>query len=138
MVRFTIVDAAWRAYPATALALSGLVLLARGLWFGFAGSKGLLKEREALGWPRGFRLAVVGLCLFGIAVAWAWQLLWLFVVSLGILGEELLETSVMIEVLKRAPVRRGASRTARNGPRLTSARPQIGLDEPFFRALSGG
>lgn len=99
----TIADAPWRGYPAAALALSGLVLLARGLWFGFPGSVGLLKEREALGWLRGFRLAVVGLCLAGIGVAWAGQILWLFVVSLGVLGEELLETSVMIEALKRAP-----------------------------------
>ena len=99
---FIIVDAPWRGYPATALALYGLALLAQGLWFGASGSSGLLKEREALGWLRGFRRAVVGLCLAGIAVAWAWQIPWLFIVSLGILGEELLETSVMIEVLRRS------------------------------------
>jgi hypothetical protein len=99
----TISEAPWRVYPAAALAVFGLVLVARGLWFGFAGSEGLLRERDALGWMRALRLAVVGLCLAGIAVAWATQTLWLFAVSVGILGEELLETSVMIEVLKRAP-----------------------------------
>jgi hypothetical protein len=52
---------------------------------------------------RGFRLAVVGLCLTGIGIAWAGQVFWLFVASVGILGEELLETSVIIEALKRAP-----------------------------------
>lgn len=114
---FAIVDASWRAYPGTALALCGLVLLAKGLWLGFTGSKGLLNERDALGWMRGFRLAVVGLCLFGIAVAWIGHLLWLFVVSLGVLGEELLETSVIIEVLKRAPPARarGTHRAAVRG-----------------------
>lgn len=99
----TIIDAPWRAYAAAALAAAGLVLLGKGLRFGFRGSHGLLRERDALGWMRGFRLAVVGLCVVGIAVAWVWQVLWLFAVALGILGEELLETSVMIEVLKRNP-----------------------------------
>jgi hypothetical protein len=111
-----IVNAEWRAYPAAALALYGLALLANGLWFGFRGSDGLLREREALGWMRGFRLAVVGLCVVGIAVAWVWQVLWLFVAAVGIMGEELLETSVIIEVLKRAP-------SARSRPPTSPCRP---------------
>ena len=61
-------EALWRVYPAAALALCGLALLARGLWFGFTGSRGLLRERDALGWMRGFRLAVVGICLVGNGV----------------------------------------------------------------------
>jgi hypothetical protein len=101
-------EAPWRVYPAAALVLCGLALLAKGLWFGFTGSRGLLRERDALGWMRGFRLAVVGLCLVGIGIAWAEQVFWLFVASAGILGEELLETSVIIEVLKRAPPARPA------------------------------
>ena len=44
----TIIEAQWRIYPAAALALYGLVLLADGLWFGFQGSRGLLRERDAL------------------------------------------------------------------------------------------
>jgi hypothetical protein len=99
----TLSEAPWRFYPATAITLYGFVLLAKGLWFGFAGSRGLLRERDALGWMRGFRLAVVGLTLAAIGVAWVGQVLWLFVAAVGILGEELLETSVIIEVLKRNP-----------------------------------
>jgi len=99
----TISEAPWRVSPALALVLGGLALLVKGLWFGFAGSQGVLRDREALGWMRGFRMAAVGLCLVGIGVAWTGQVLWLFVASAGILGEELLETSVIIEVLKRAP-----------------------------------
>jgi hypothetical protein len=102
-------EAPWRVYPAAALVLCGLALLARGLWFGFTGSKGLPREWDALRWMRGFRLAVVGLCLTGIGIAWAEQVFWLFVASAGILGEELLETSVIIEVLKRAPPARPAA-----------------------------
>jgi hypothetical protein len=105
-----IVGASWREYPAAALAVAGLVLLGKGLWFGFAGSRGLLHERDALGWMRGFRLAVVGLCLVGIAVAWVWQVLWLFVAAAAIMGEELLETSVIIETLKRHPPRVASGR----------------------------
>ncbi len=103
MIVETLVSAHWRFGPAAGLAAIGLVLLARGLWFGVAGSRGLVRERDALGWKRGFRLTVAGLCLVGFAAAWAWQALWLFVVAAGILGEELLETSVIIEVLKRHP-----------------------------------
>jgi hypothetical protein len=99
----TVSQAPWRIYPAAALALFGLALLAKGLSFGLAGSKGLPREWDALLWMRGFRLAVVGLCCVGLGIAWAEQVFWLFVASLGILGEELLETSVIIEVLKRAP-----------------------------------
>jgi hypothetical protein len=107
-----IAEAPWRVIPAAALAGVGLAALARGLWFGFAGRAGLLRERDALGWMRGFRLAVVGLSLSGIAVAWIWHVPWLFVAALGILGEELLETTVIIEVLKRHPVRPVAARSA--------------------------
>ena len=44
----TISEAPWRVYPALALVLGGLALLAKGLWFGFAGSKGVLRDRDAL------------------------------------------------------------------------------------------
>ncbi len=106
-----IAEAPWRVIPAAALTLVGLAVMARGLWFGFAGSTGLLHERDALGWMRGFRHAVVGFCLCGIAVAWIWQIPWLFVAALGIMGEELLETTVIIEVLKRHPLRPDARRS---------------------------
>jgi hypothetical protein len=123
----TIVEAPWRFVPVAGLAAIGTVLLARGLWYGFAGSRGLLREREALGWMRGFRLAVVGLCLVGCAASWAWQALWLFVVAAGILGEEMLETSVIIEVLKRNPAPNGASRKGRQGRRSGAVRPNVAL-----------
>ena len=107
----TISEAPWRVYPAVTLVLGGLTLLAKGLWFGFAGTQGVLRDRDALGWMRGFRLAVVGLCLVGIGVAWAGQVFWLFVASMGILGEEMLETSVIIETLKRHPPRMASRRS---------------------------
>ena len=66
----TAVDAPWRAYPAAALALLGLALLRRGLWFGSAGSPGLLRQgRDAYAWIRGFQVAVAGLALVAVATA---------------------------------------------------------------------
>jgi hypothetical protein len=54
-----------------------------------------------LTWLRGFRLAIIGLALVGIALAWFWGETWLLVLSLGIAGEEIFETSWMISTLER-------------------------------------
>jgi len=97
-------DAPWRVYPAAALALAGIALLGRGLWFGSAGSPGLLRQgRDAFAWIRGFQFAVAGLALVGVAAAWMWRQPWLLFVSLGIVGEELFETSRILTALKRSP-----------------------------------
>ena len=126
-----IVDAPWRVYPAATLALVGLVLTARGLWFGTARSPGLLRQgRDTRAWIRGFQLAVGGLALVGIAAAWVWQLPWLLVIALGVLGEELLETSRILTALNRSsrrpPPGRGTRRpqadAAEHGPFATAAR----------------
>ena len=99
-----IVSAPWRAYPAAALVLIGVALLGRGLWFGSNGSPGLLRRaRDPIAWIRGFQIAVAGLALVGIATAWVWRQPWLLIVTLGIIGEELLETSRILTALKRSP-----------------------------------
>ena len=65
-----VVDAPWRGYPAAALALLGIALVGRGLWFGSTDSPGLLRQgRDAVAWIRGFQVAVVGLALVGVAAA---------------------------------------------------------------------
>jgi hypothetical protein len=110
LIWLTAVDAPWRAYPAAALALVGLALTARGLWFGAAGRPGLLRQgRDAYAWIRGFQFAVAGLMLVAVAAAWTWRLPWLLVVALGILGEEMFETSRILTALNRHP-RRPSSR----------------------------
>ena len=87
-------EAEWRSYPAAALALFGLWLVARGLWFGSKESPGLLRQgRDAYAWIRGFQVGVAGLALIGAAAAWAWRQPWLLVLALGVLGEEMYETS---------------------------------------------
>ena len=82
-------------------------MLGRGLWFGSAGSPGLLRQgRDAFAWIRGFQFAVGGLALVAVAAAWVWRQPWLLVLALGILGEEMLETSRILTALNRNPRRR--------------------------------
>lgn len=115
-----VVDAPWRAYPAAAVALLGLALLARGLWLGLAGSPGLLRQgRDAFAWIRCFQLAVVGLALICLAAAWVWRQPWLLVIALGIVGEELLETSRILTALKQRPRRPPAASRLRADPRAS-------------------
>ncbi len=115
-----VVNAPWRVYPAVALALFGIALLGRGLWFGSAGSPGLLRQgRNAVAWIRSFQIAVVGLAVVGVAAAWVWRQPWLLVVALGIVGEELLEPSRILTALKRHPSRPPTGR--RVGPGRVAA-----------------
>jgi hypothetical protein len=52
---------------------------------------------------RGFRIAVVGLCLSTYGAGWWWRIDWLMTVSLVICLEEIAESSFYIAVLKREP-----------------------------------
>ena len=101
-----VVDAPWRAVPAAGLALIGLVQVGRGLWFGAAGSPGLLRQgHDAIAWIRCFQVAVFGLALVAIAAAWVWRQPWLLAVALGVFGEEMFETSRILTALKQSPRR---------------------------------
>ena len=99
-----LVDAAWRVYLASAMIAAGLVVSAWGV------RRGLSHRYRPTGDPDkilnavlGFRIIVIGLALAGVGVAWAFQLLWVFVLSLVFGGEELLESTVHISILKRPP-----------------------------------
>ena len=52
---------------------------------------------------RGFRIAVIGLVFAGLGASWNWHITWLFVLSLIFGGEELLESSVHLFILRRRP-----------------------------------
>ena len=53
----------------------------------------------------GFRIAVIGITMAGVGVAWNWNILWLFVLSLAFGGEELVESTVHLYILRRGPRR---------------------------------
>ena len=72
--------------------------LAREAW-----RDGRRRSMHALTWMRGFRLAILGLALAAGGLAWLTGERWLLVLALGIGGEELLESSLAISALRRAP-----------------------------------
>ena len=97
-----IVDLSWRAYPGSVLIALGIMLAIYGLsqlnaWrsvSAFDGSKPLI-------FVSGLRAVLVGSAIAGVGGAWIWQQLWVLLISLAIGGEELLETSVVLYVLRR-------------------------------------
>jgi hypothetical protein len=58
---------------------------------------------KALGIVRGFRIAVIGLCLGAYGAGLWWRIDWLMTVALVICLEEIAESSFYIAALKRAP-----------------------------------
>ena len=91
-------DLSWRAYPAAVLVAIGAVMVIAGLRRMWQPMRGPIDQ---LAWMTGFRLGVVGLAVVGVGLAWLWQQVWLLAVALGVGGEELLESSTYVAVLKR-------------------------------------
>ena len=97
-----LVDVAWRVYPASALALVGVLYVWRGIGPGPGQRRGLFRGgADDLGWIGGFRSAIVGLALLGVGVAWVWQIPWLAALALGVGGVEALESSVILAGARR-------------------------------------
>ncbi len=95
-----ILDFPFRAIPATALALIGLVLAARGARLGHDWARHQNSEHN-LRFVRGFRLVVIGLTLIAVAASWQWHILWLFILALAIAFEEILESSIHAFAIRR-------------------------------------
>ncbi len=96
------IDGPWRTDLIAALALLGAGLAVHGLCRLAGGLRSPSSSSATLPTAlRGFRVAVIGLALVGVAGAWLWGQVWLLVLSLGIAGEETLESSVMIWALER-------------------------------------
>ena len=100
----TLTDLSWRIYPASALITLGAAILLSGIRLEVEGI------RRPTGDPikmvtviRGFRIAVIGMALVGLGAAWNWHITWLFVLSLIFGGEEVLESSVHLLILRRRP-----------------------------------
>jgi hypothetical protein len=55
---------------------------------------------RALAVARSFRTGIAGLCCMAFAIGWVAGLGWLVILALIVLGEEMLETSVMVAALE--------------------------------------
>lgn len=89
-----------RAAPATALAITGVLLTGRGIRLGWRWAHHHDAEHN-LRFVRGFRLAVIGLALLAIAAAWQWHVLWLLVLAIAVAFEEILESSIHAYAIRR-------------------------------------
>ena len=95
-----LMELSWRLYPAAALAVVGALLVARGVRaFVRAKSEGRDPER-ALRVARAGRVVILGLCVAVFAGAWMAQVAWLAALALIVVGEEMLETSLMVATLE--------------------------------------
>jgi len=101
----------WRAFPAAALLLLGLLLALRAVLRAHAAwSRPLTGTMQPLSWMRGFRSTVIGLAVMGVGAAWLWHLGGLLAVSLVVGGEEALESSIAISALSQATPVKGKVR----------------------------
>jgi hypothetical protein len=80
----------------------GIMLLFWGVRRGTRAAQQLRKDPpKALGIVRGFRIAVIGLCLGAYGAGWWWRLDWLMTVAIVICLEEIAESSFYIVALKQ-------------------------------------
>lgn len=122
------VDLSWRPFPSAALIIIGLATA----WAGSGLARRGLRQQVGRGsniqdFVRGFRIAVIGLVLVGLGAAWWWHVTWLFVLSLVFGGEEIVESTVHLAILRWKP-KVGIQKTAVL-PRTTAAK----LDYRFRR-----
>ena len=106
----TLAQAWWIDAAAVACLVFGVVNVWHGLRGGAEGARGLvLRNIGMLERMEGFRQVVFGLVLLGVGAALIWQLAWLFYMAIGIGFVEILESSTLIAVWRRAD-QRAASR----------------------------
>ncbi len=97
-------DLSWRIYPASALMALGVAILLSGVRLEVEGIRRPTGDSmKMVTVIRGFRFAVIGVALAGLGAAWTWQIMWLFILSLVFGGEEVLESSVQLFILRRKP-----------------------------------
>jgi hypothetical protein len=103
--------APWRTVPAVLLVAAGLVIFLRGIRALGAARTDARDPERALLVARAFRVWIMGLCLLVLGGAWLAGVGWLAVIALIVLGEEMLETSVMVAALRDGARRDAATRT---------------------------
>jgi hypothetical protein len=99
-----VIQAAEQNPPALFLIGIGTILLLRGLRRGMhAWQRRSEDPLKALMLVRGYRTAIIGVCLNAYSLGWWWQINTLMTVALVIGLEEITESSFYIAVLKRQP-----------------------------------
>ena len=96
-----LIELEWRIYPAAVLAVAGAATALLGIRLLTA----RLRETPAdmIGFVTGFRIAVIGVTLIGLAVSWNWHITWLFVLSVVFGAEEILESTAHLAILRWRP-----------------------------------
>ena len=118
-------EAAWRVYPAAVLMVAGVVVLIWSVRRGLTDGRRIARDPgRAFAIVRAFRIGIVGLCVAGIGAGWCWHVPSLIGLSLIIVGEEILESSVFIGALRDELRRRrhGALDTMGNTKNTTMER----------------
>ena len=96
-----LIDLSWRAYPAAALALAGVVALGASIRIQIAARGHAVNEDSApLTLVSTIRLLLLGTSLLAFGAGWLFGITWIMVLA-GVIGaEELLETSIAASALK--------------------------------------
>ena len=95
-------DLCWRAIPSALTMAAGLMLFIYGIeTLAQALRTSIWSMDRPIVWVGGFRAAIIGLAVVGLGAAWLTQQLWVLLIALAIGGEELLETSVLLYVMRR-------------------------------------
>ncbi len=103
-----IAELSWRVYPSAALMAIGLAVSWLGSRMARRGFH-LPGAADMQMFIKGFRIAVIGGTIAALGAAWNWQLTWLLVLSLVICGEEVVETTLHLSILRWKP---GAGKAA--------------------------
>ena len=97
-------ELSWKRYPSFFMMAIGLAVLLKGTSMAHRGLYSPMSDPTKMHrFVIGFRIAVIGITMAGLGAAWNWNILWLFVLSLAFGGEELMESTVHLYILRRGP-----------------------------------
>ena len=101
-------ELSWKMYPSLFIIAIGLAILIKGTSMAYRSFNSPMSDPTKIHrFVIGLRIAVIGITMAGLGVAWNWDILWLFVLSLAFGGVEIVESTVHLHML-----RSGSSRPA--------------------------